>query len=129
LEVVEMSHKDPALVKHISKNLSDTVMFTIQEKCLNFVGHKVVNKSFDDLVKARKSSFIDLFKENGTHDQVKIKGSESTIPYNGFSYFQLDYPNGMDDKLRDAYDKMHEFNNERPRKKYLKERTKPTSAQ
>jgi hypothetical protein len=128
LEVSKMSHKDPALVKHISKNLSDTVMFTIQEKCLNFVGNAVVNKSFNHLVKSRTESFLNLFKENGTQDRVKIKASESTIPYNGFSYFQLDYPNGMDDKLREAYEKMQEMNSEKPRKKYLKERmsTHPT---
>ncbi len=41
-----------------------------------------------------------------------------------FSYFRFDYPNGMDDKLRSAYEKMRELNKEAPRKKYLKERKK-----
>ena len=129
LAVNGMSPKDPALVKHISKNLSDTVMFTIQEKCLNFVGHAVVNKSFNNLVKSRKASFLDLFKEDGTQAQVKMKASKNTVPYNGFSVFQFDYPNGMDDKLRDAYDKMQEIDHEKPRKKYLKARMKSHPAQ
>lgn len=122
LKVNEMNPKDDRLVKYISRNLSDTVMFTIQEKCFNFVGHEVVNRSFNNLVKARKASFLDIFKENGTDKQVKLKASENTIPYNGFSYFKFDYPNGVDDKLRKAFDKMRELDSKRPRKKYLKER-------
>ncbi len=124
LEVDRMSAKDHALVKYISKNLSDTVMFTLQEKCMNFVGNPVVNRSFNRLVQLRKASFLKLFVENGTENQVKVKASENSIPYNGFSYFKFDYPNGMDDKLREAYDKMRELNNEEPRKRYLKERKK-----
>ena len=58
-----------------------------------------------------------------------MKASENTIPYNGFSYFQFDYPNGVDEKLRDAYDKMREIDHEKPRKKYLKERMKAHAAQ
>lgn len=123
LEVCELSSRDRAFVKHISKGLSDTVMFTIQEKCVNFVGNEVVNKSYQQLLKERKASFISLFKENHTEQQVKIKATEPTIPYNGFSYFKFDYPNGMDDKLRDAYEKMKELDNEKPRKKYQKERS------
>lgn len=129
LKVVEMSPKDDALVKHISRNLSDTVMFTIQEKSLNFVGHEVVDKSFKNLVKARENSFIGFFKESGTQNQVKMKRSESTVPYNGYSYFKFDYPKGMDDKLEEALDKMETMDNKKPRKKYRRERDKTNSAQ
>lgn len=129
LEVLKMSPKDDALVKHISRNLSDTVMFTIQEKCLNYVGHKVVDRSFSDLVRTRRASFLNVFKENGTQNQVKMKSSQSTVPYNGFSYFKFDYPNGMSEKLRDAYEKMREDDNKKPRKKYLRERKKIYTSQ
>jgi Domain of Unknown Function (DUF748) len=124
LTVCEMSAKDHAFVKYIARNLSDTVMFTLQEKCVNFVGHDVVNKSFAKLVQNRETSFRNSFVENGTVNQVKMNASENSVPYNGFSYFRFDYPNGMDDKLRDAYEKMNQLNHEKPRKKYLKERKK-----
>ena len=124
LEVTRMSAKDKAFVKYISRNLSDTVMFTLQEKCVNFVGNKTVNASFTELVNARKASFRQTFTENGTLQQVKISKGRSSIPYNGFSYFRIEYPQGMDDKLRKAYDKMNALNNKMPRKRYLELRKK-----
>lgn len=129
LEVTKMSVKDQQLVKYISRNLSDTVMFTIQEKCYNFVGQAAVNKSFNNLIKARKASFLEVFKEDETQSQVKIKATETTIPYNGFSYFKFDYPNGADERLRKAYSKMQDLDKEKPRKRYLKDRLKVHSAQ
>ncbi|PZR38746.1 MAG: hypothetical protein DI538_08865 [Azospira oryzae] len=123
LEITKMSVKDHALVRYISRNLSDTVMFTLQEKCMHFVGSEVVNRSFNQLVHERKKSFRSSFVENGTERQMKIKAGKSSIPYNGFSYFRLDYPEGMDDRLRKAYEKIKELNNEAPRKDYRKERS------
>ena len=119
-----MSAKDHALVKYISKNLSDTVMFTLQEKCINFVGNDLVAKSYTKLINQRRQSFLQPFKKAGVEKQVVIKKTENTIPYNGFSYFKFEYHNGADDKLREAYAKMSELNGEKPRKKYLKERKK-----
>ncbi|HEY5824406.1 MAG TPA: DUF748 domain-containing protein, partial [Cyclobacteriaceae bacterium] len=124
LEVSKMSAKDKSLIKYISRNLSDTVMFTHQEKCFNFVGNEVVNNSFVRLIKERKTSFRSSFVENGTESQVKIKADKNDIPYGGFSYFRLDYPNGMDDKLLKAFEKIHKLNSEKPRKKYSEERKK-----
>ncbi len=89
LEVSRMSAKDHALVKYISRNLSDTVMFTLQEKCINFIGNDIVNRSFTRLVSERKTSFRNSFVENGTDGQVKMNASENSIPYNGFLVFQV----------------------------------------
>ena len=124
LEVSKMSVKDGALVKYLSRNLSDTVMFTLQEKCINFVGTDVVNARFKKLVKDREASFRHYFVKNGTNERVKIYASESNIPYNGFSYFKLGYPGEIPKALRKAYEKMNDLNDETPRKKYLERRKK-----
>lgn len=127
LTVNEMSAKDPKLVAHISKNLSDTVMFTLQEKCINFVGREVVDKRLKKLLIERENSFRELFLENGTDNRVKILAHENSIPYNGFSYFKLEYPGEIPPALHKAYQKMNDLNDEMPRKKYRAQRKKETA--
>ena len=124
LEVSNMSIKDHGLVKYVGRNLSDTVMFTLQEKCINFVGLEVVNARFKTLVMQRETAFRHYFVKNGTADRLKIYPSESSIPFNGFSYFKLEYPGEIPKALDKAYQRMNELNDEAPRKKYLEERKK-----
>ena len=109
-------------MKHVSKNLSDTLMFTLQEKCVNFVGNKIVEQEFDNLMKERERIFVSYFKENSTSKQLAIRAATIAIPYNGFSYFQLRYPSGTLPSLQRAYEKMMELDNECARKRYKKYR-------
>jgi hypothetical protein len=128
IHVSRMSIKDEALVRHLGKHLSDTVMFTLQEKCVNFVGHGVVNDSFRKLVKARESSFKSIFVKDGTYFQVTMHASRSGIPYTGFSHFIISYPGPIPEPLRLAYNKMNHVNDEGSRKKYLEQRQKAAAA-
>lgn len=126
--VAKMSIKDDDLVRHLSKNLSDTVMFTLQEKCVNFVGHDVVNSSFRKLVKARESSFRSIFIKDGTDAQLTMHAGKSGIPYIGFSQFILSYPGTIPQELREAYSKMNHMNDEGSRKRYHEQRQKAEAA-
>jgi hypothetical protein len=128
IHVSRMSIKDEHLVRHLGKHLSDTVMFTLQEKCINFVGSGVVNESFRKLVKARESSFKSIFIEDGTYFQVTMRGSKSGIPYTGFSHFIMSYPGAMPEALRFAYNRMNHLDGEESRKKYLAQRQKAAAA-
>ncbi len=122
IKVENMSIKDKALVNHISKHLSDTVMFTLQEKCINFIGNQLVKERFNQLLAERERLFLSYFKANGTEGRVSIHKNKNEIPYNGFSYFQLDYGKGIPKSLQEAYQKMNKLNKERSRKKYIKYR-------
>jgi len=122
IEVERMSVKDPSLVRLLSKNISDTVMFTIQEKCMKFLGNKIVDDRFDQLIKERNNVFVSHFRRNGTDKQIKIQENVNHIPYNGFSHFNLIYEKGVPESLRDAHQHMIELNNRGVRKKYKKYR-------
>ena len=122
IEVERMSVKDPSLVRLLSKNISDTVMFTIQEKCMKFLGNKIVDDRFDQLIKERNNVFVSHFRRNGTDKQIKIHENVNHIPYNGFSHFNLIYEKGVPESLRDAQQHMIELNNRGVRKKYKKYR-------
>lgn len=120
IEVEKMSVKDSLLVKHISLPGSDTVMFTIQDKCQNFVGNKIITERFEELKRRRGELFYSYFKDNGIEAQIKIHKEVNDIPYNGFSYFKLSYGKEIPESLVESYQKMNDFDNEGPREKYKK---------
>lgn len=122
LEVDKMSIKDPSLLLVLKIGVPDTVMFTIQEKCNNFVGPNKVDAQYELLVKEREKEFRSFFVKNGTEKQVNMHPHENSIPYNGFSYFKISYQGDVPKSLRKAYEEMHEFNDETPRKKYSREK-------
>ena len=122
MKVEKMSVKDSSLVRLLSKNISDTVMFSIQEKCVNFVGSKIVAERLDQLIKKRSVLFISYFKEDGTDKQIKMHESANDIPYNGFSHFKLGYEEGIPEAVRDAYHQLNDLNKRSIRKKYKKYR-------
>ena len=128
MTVSKMSVKDGAMVKYLSRNLSDTVMFTLHEKCLNFVGNDLVNARMKRLLKDREASFREPFLANATDGQIKMFASENSIPYNGFSFYSLEYPGEIPDALRKANQKMNRLNDGAPRKKYLARRKKDAAA-
>lgn len=103
-------------------------MFTLHEKCLNFVGNDLVNARMKRLIKDREASFREPFLANATDGQIKMFASENSIPYNGFSFYSLEYPGEIPDALRKANQKMNRLNDGAPRKKYLARRKKDAAA-
>ena len=55
---------------------------------------------------------------------MKFLKSENVIPYNGFSFYKIEYKGEFPESLLKAYQKMNELDNEIPRKKFEKERKK-----
>ena len=100
------------------------MLFTIQEKCNNFIGSDIINAKFKQLSKDREDAFLLNFKQKGVQNRVKMYTGENTIPYNGFSFYKIVYKGEFPDALLKAYRKMNDLNNEAPRKHYKNERKK-----
>jgi hypothetical protein len=122
--VDKMSVKDSSFVHYLNKFLPKAPIFTIQEKCSHVVTPAFVDARLAQLNKARENVFISYFKEKGVGNRVKFNTPQNVIPYNGFSYFKIDYKGELPDYLVQAYKKIDELNNEVPREKYEKERGK-----
>ena len=122
LNVDKMSVKDSLFVHYLNKQVNDNSLFTIEDKCNKFVGSAMVNAKFDQLNKERKESFISPFKKKNVENRVKINLAESSIPYNGYSFYKIVYKGALPKALTKAYRKMNELNNEAPRKKFKQER-------
>jgi hypothetical protein len=124
LLVEKMSVKDSLFVHYLNKQLNDSMLFTIQDKCNSFIGQAIVNTRFQQLNKKRESVFMSYFKDKGVEKQVKIFSGENTIPYNGFSFFKIKYKGEMPATLIKAYKEMNELNNKPPRRRFKNEREK-----
>lgn len=118
LKIEKMSVKDSAFLKYLTAYVKDTSLFTIQEKCRVYLGEKLVQQKYRSLIDQREKEFLKYFKENNTDSQIKILNADNTVPYNGFSYYKISYKGDIPEDLMEAYQKLEEFNEENPRRRY-----------
>ena len=111
MKVENMPVKDSMFVKFLNKQVHDSMLFTIQEKCSSFVGLSVINVKFEQLNKKREDTFLLHFKKAGLGNRVKIYSGENNIPYNGFSFYKIVYKGELPKSLIKAYQQMNLFNN------------------
>ena len=128
LKVDKMSVKDSLFVQYLNKQVNDTMLFTIQEKCNSFIGSALVDKRFKQLNKEREDAFMLFFKKKALEKRVKIHTGENNIPYNGFSFFKIVYEGELPESLIKAYRQINELNNMTPRKRFRMEREKNKSS-
>ncbi|MDO8999644.1 MAG: DUF748 domain-containing protein [Bacteroidota bacterium] len=123
LENIErMSVKDSLFIHYLNKHITGTLVFTVQEKCERFIGKDILNEKYNSLIYEREKSFLAYFKDKDIEKQIKIDANQSVIPYNGFSFYKIEYKGQLPESLLNAYEKIKELNNEAPRKKYKNER-------
>lgn len=123
VKIDKMSIKDSLFIKYLNSHIKDTLLFTIQEKCAQLVGQNVVEKKYQQLKKSRENKFMENFKDKDLEKRVKITEGKNIIPFNGFSYYKIDYKGDFPEFLMKAYQKMNKLNNTSPRKKFKEERT------
>jgi hypothetical protein len=122
--VNNMSVKDSLFVIYLNRQIKDSLLFTIQEKCAVIIDSSLVNTKFNQLIKERETAVNSYFKKREVDKRIIISKNENVIPYNGFSHYKIDYPGDIPESLIKAYQEMNELNNEAPRKKYKQERKK-----
>ncbi len=122
--VDKMSVKDTVFVTYLNKLLNDSMLFTIQQKCALFIDSSIVDRRFQSLAKERENAFMLFFNTAGVQHQVKISPGKNLIPYNGFSFYKINYKGEFPEALTKAYLQMNELNDETPRKKFKQERSK-----
>ncbi len=127
IDVDNKSVKDSLFVRYLNKYLDDSLLFTIQEKCNRYIGIITISNTFRLLNKERETAFLHSFTQKGVENRVKFHSPENTIPYNGFSFYKIVYKGDFPKSLLKAYRKMNELNNEKPRKKFRKERKESIS--
>src|SRR5207237_3002002 len=121
-KVSKMSVKDSLFIRYINKHINDSLLFTMQDKCSKLVGTEIVNERFKQLNAEREKVFLSYFQKIGVEKRIKMNEAETVVPYNGFSFYKIEYKGEIPKALTKAYEKILEMNDETPRKKYEKER-------
>jgi hypothetical protein len=116
-----MSIKDSLFAQYVKKQTNGAVRNTIQEKLSLIIGPSIVNAKYNMLIKEREDAFLSLFKKKEVEKRIKISPDKNVIPYNGFSYYKIEYKVEYPDELIRAHQQMNELNNESPRKQFKKD--------
>ena len=124
LSVNNLAIRDSSFIRYLNGRVKDKLLFTLQEKCARLVGNELISSELKRLNKNRQQIFTDYFKKRGVADRVKIQEAKTTIPFDGFSYYEIQYKGDIPPTLLKAYQKMNELNAESPRIKYRKEHKK-----
>ena len=122
VKIAKMSIRDATFAEYLKKHATDSLTFTVQDKCRKLVGVDVLNAQYQALLTAREKNFRSYFEAKGVNGRVKVVAPTTTIPFNGFSYYKIDYKGELPEKLLDAYYEMNDLNKTKPRKKYEKKR-------
>lgn len=124
IEVFRMEVKDSVFRKYIESRITNKMLFTMQAKCEAFVGSDIVSKKFESLNRKRQEVFKEFFNEENVANRVEIKPAKEEVPFNGFSYYRIAYAGELPPELKEAFYKLSEYDNEKPREKLKEERKK-----
>ncbi len=122
LNIDKMSVKDSLFIEYLNKHIDALMAFTVQEKCLRFIGADLISRKYQQLNHERACAFMLPFKNKETENRIKIHADKNIIPYNGFSFYKIEYKGELPKSLIKAYSKMNGLNEEAPRKEFEKER-------
>jgi hypothetical protein len=62
------------------------------------------------------------FQKKKVEERILIHPTQNIIPYNGFSYYKIEYKNELPQWLIKAYQEMNQLNDMAPRRKHRRER-------
>ncbi|MCE3279221.1 MAG: hypothetical protein K0S44_1412 [Bacteroidetes bacterium] len=124
IEVFKMSAKDTLFTQYLQKQTRNTMLFTSQAKAEALVGSDLILRKYEQLKKKREEVFMTYFKEEGVADRVKIRSSKEEVPFNGFSYYKISYNGELPEDVKEAFYKLNELDNKKPREKLKEERKK-----
>lgn len=122
--VEKMSIKDTQFVRYLNQHTKGNLLFTVQEKCALIISRSIINNKLKALNNERIAVFMAFFKDQNVQHQIKIAGAKNIIPYNGFSFYKIDYKGEIPQSLLNAYSDINDLNERAPRKRFKKERNK-----
>jgi hypothetical protein len=107
--VNKLSIKSDLFTKYLNGQVNDSLIFTIEEKCVLLVGSAVIHAKFLQLSTERRNMFMSYFIKRKVENQVKFSPGVNVIPHNGFSFYQIQYNGKLPKSLLKAYKRSNEW--------------------
>lgn len=124
VDLMRMSIKDDSFISYLNTQVQDSMLFTVHHKTARLIDGAVVNKRYEELNAARQLAFLTPFIDDKVDGQIEFLPGEQIVPFNGFTFYSIGYKGDFPEYLRKAFDKMNEFDQQRPREQYRKKRDK-----
>lgn len=90
-KIEKMSERDPFFTAYLNKYASGPLQFTLQEKCTRLIGMETIETSYLQLKEAREKVLRSYLKKRGVEERLRIAPVHSGIPFDGFSYYKINY--------------------------------------
>ncbi|HLP12744.1 MAG TPA: DUF748 domain-containing protein [Flavobacteriales bacterium] len=116
--ILNMSIKDSLFKQFLTNGCKDKLLFTVQSKAMCIWG-ATVQVGLQKLQEKRVRTFLSLF-DPAVQKRVHFLKSKNTVPYNGFSVYEINYKGSLPEYLEKAYEKMEDLDNKSPRNAYRK---------
>lgn len=120
--VSKMSIKDTLFKSYLNDRTRNSKLYTAQHKAEALISAQRVNSKFELLSVKRLNAFMRFFEDANVANRVVVGEAKSTIPFNGFSNYQISYSGGFPVNLAEAFEKMNALDGVKPRDEYQDKR-------
>lgn len=118
VQTERMSIKNSDFLVYINKFSDNKSKYTIQEKCATIISQSIITTRLNQLNSNRRQEFLSYFKKEGVEKQVKIYSISNKVPFDGFSFYKIEYKGEMPTSLINAYRRMNQLNKQEPRSQF-----------
>jgi hypothetical protein len=123
-EVDNLAMRGGQFSDYLNRAVPQPLLFTIQDKCALLIDSMLVNVRFSELNAERRNSFLSYFKERNVQDQVVFAAEADVIPFDGFSFYKIEYSDAVPDFIKKAYVQINYLNNRLLRRKFRIEKVR-----
>ncbi len=120
--VDKINSKDSLFVQYLKSHIHKKKIHTVQEMCSLLISPQVLQSDFSKMNRRRKKVFLEQFQQDEVMNQIEFLNDKSVIPYNGYSYYEIDFKGELPLTLVEAYKHIRNVDDEKPRINYLKDR-------
>ena len=118
--VVKMSIRDSCFIAHMNNQVNQHRYLKIQEKCAAYTNPAKIKAKLARINSERANAFMEIFIAQKVEKQIILRFAKDVIPFNGYSFYKMDYMDKYPPNLIAAYREMNGLNRHGAKKSLFK---------